>query len=116
MGVPATTVSSWAPASMFASWSEDGVNISVPIASLELLTAALADGETGDARQVAASLCETMYRWYNGLTTKPQAMEVQLLSRQIQTFGDFAGKDKITYSFTFAREYAERTVVAEPSS
>jgi hypothetical protein len=39
-----------APSSLFPSWSEDGTTISVPIASIANLTAAEADGTTGDWR------------------------------------------------------------------
>ena len=69
-------VTGWSPSAAFTGWSEDGTNITVPIASLADLTAALADGTTGDARQVILSFVATAFDWYNGLTTQPEAMIV----------------------------------------
>lgn len=58
-----------APSSLFASWSEDGTNITVPIASIDDLTAAEADGTTGDWRDVMSRILDHVYNYYDGLAT-----------------------------------------------
>lgn len=110
-----TPGTAWTPADMFPGWSEDGTLITVPIAAFNLLTAATADNTTGDARQVASSICSTMFEWYNELTTVPEGMEAKIWNRRIQTTGDFEGSEKITYQFVFYRVYPEQTMAAEPT-
>ena len=68
-----------APTALFASWSEDATNITVPIASIPELTAAEADASDGDSRKIAYALMEQLYAWYNALDTadKPAKMIVR---------------------------------------
>jgi hypothetical protein len=61
-----------APSSLFASWSEDGTTISVPIASITDLTAAEADGTTGDWRDVMARILDHVWDYRAGLATADQ--------------------------------------------
>lgn len=58
-----------APTQVIASWSEDGTNVTFPIASVPELTAAEADATTGDSRKVIFALMEKFYQWYLGLAT-----------------------------------------------
>ena len=58
--MPATTV----PTTFLASWSEDATNITLPIASVTGLTAAEADGASGDIREILRTLLETVYAVY----------------------------------------------------
>ena len=58
-----------APSSLFPSWSENGTTISVPIASIANLTAAEADGTTGDWRAVIGRLVDDVYNYDNALAT-----------------------------------------------
>lgn len=62
------------PSSLFASISEDGTNITLPIASVTDLTAAEADGTTGDWRTLMGRIIDHVYAYYNGLAPadKPQ--------------------------------------------
>lgn len=59
-----------APSSLFASWSEDGTDITVPIASITDLTAAEADGTTGDWRDVMLRILDHVYNYNEGLATE----------------------------------------------
>lgn len=102
------------PPDVFPSWAEDGTDITVPIASFNLLTAALADAATGDARAVLLSICSTAFEWYNELAEKPTALTVSYQPRRINSSGDFVGKLSVEYKFTFETEYPEGTVSDEP--
>lgn len=57
------------PNTWIASWSEDGTNITVPIASFPELTAAEADGTTGDIRKIVWAITEKLYQAYNATAT-----------------------------------------------
>ena len=61
-----------APSSLFASWSEDGTDITVPIASITDLTAAEADGTTGDWRDVIGRILDHLWAYREGLATADQ--------------------------------------------
>lgn len=110
----AAAATTWLPGSMFAGWTEDGTDITVPIAAFNDLTPAFADAVTGDARQVASSICSTVFEWFNELTTQPEGMTVKISSRRQQISGDFEGSEKITYQFSFYRSYPEGLVSNEP--
>jgi hypothetical protein len=101
---------------VFTGWSEDGTDITVPISSFVDLTATLADGTTGDARQVILSFVATAFDWYNGLTTKPEAMIVSYSPGRMQGSGDFLGKQKAEYKVTVYLDYPEGTVTSEPGA
>ena len=58
-----------APTSWFTGWSEDGIDITLPITSVRELTAAEADAVSGDIRKVCFALVEEMYQQYNALAT-----------------------------------------------
>lgn len=53
------------PTAWIASWSEDGTNITVPIASFPELTAAEADAATGDIRKIVWAIMQKLYNSYN---------------------------------------------------
>lgn len=103
------------PSSLFSGWSEDGTDISLPIATLASygLTAANADATTGDARQVALSLSSRVFTWYNELLTKPGAMTCEMRRRSIPAAGSFIGKEPIEFKFTFYTEYPSGLVADE---
>lgn len=58
-----------APSSWIGSWSEDGTTVSFPIASLDQLTAAEADGATGDWRDCLMRIIDHTYEYVNGMAT-----------------------------------------------
>ena len=67
-----------APSSWLADWSEDGTDISVPIATFPQLTAAEADGTTGDIRKVLFALADAFYQAYNAkaIADRPTKMAI----------------------------------------
>ena len=57
------------PTDWIASWSEDGTDITVPIASFPELTAAEADAASGDIRKIAFAWMEKLFQAWNGKAT-----------------------------------------------
>lgn len=57
------------PEAWIDNWSENGTQISVPIASFAELTAAEADSTNGDIRKIVWALMEHMYTEYNNTPT-----------------------------------------------
>lgn len=55
------------PTNVIASWSEDGTNVTFPIASIPELTAAEADAATGDSRKIIYAMLERLYQWWLAL-------------------------------------------------
>lgn len=106
-------VSYWSPSTMMAGWSEDGVNITVPISSFPGLTAADADGLTGDARKVVTAFASAAFAWYNNLPTKPGAITVTYDPGRIQTSGSFAGTQKVEFKTAAYLDYPAGTVTDE---
>lgn len=67
-----------APTQVVASWSEDGTNVTFPIASVPELSAAEADASTGDLRKVWFALLSKLYAWWVSITAadRPAKMTV----------------------------------------
>lgn len=88
------------PSTHIASWSEDGTTISVPIASFPELTAAEADGTTGDIRKIMYAFCHKFNALY-------EAMAVADRPVKMTTFrsSSIAG-DVITRSYTITFKLA----------
>lgn len=53
------------PSTWIPNWSEDGTNITVPIASFPQMTAEEADATTGDIRKVVFALADKIYEAWN---------------------------------------------------
>jgi hypothetical protein len=67
------------PTTWIANWSEDGTNITFPLASLDQpLTAAEADGTEGDWLDCFFSLVDHTYQHYNSLASadKPTKLTI----------------------------------------
>lgn len=100
-----------APNTWVASWSEDGTDITVPIATFSELTAAEADGTTGDIRKVLFAICEHLWSQWNtkGSANQPTQMTIARSSTVNES------TDQITkrYTFTFVTESTGTEVVAE---
>jgi len=66
------------PTEVIAGWSEDGTNVTFPIASVPELTAAEADAVDGDLRRVWYALLMQLHAYFSTLNTedKPAFMNV----------------------------------------
>lgn len=100
-----------APPDWIASWSEDGDDVTFPIASIPELTAAEADATTGDMRKVLFAICDQMYEVYNALETasKPTKMTIY---RSTST-NDLTGAVTKSYQFVFSVDVGSVEVVDE---
>lgn len=93
-----------APATWWPSWSEDGTTISVPIASFPEMTAAEADGTTGDICNVLYAMLHKTYAKYVSLATadKPTTMGVYKNVAENAT----TGKQTVTFTVQFVTSIA----------
>jgi len=66
-------------------WSEDGINITVPIASITGLTAAEADVTTGDIRQILLKLLSRIKTVYDGLPSADRPATLFITEAQSAT-------------------------------
>lgn len=105
-----------APTELFAGYSSDGTNITIPIASISGLTAAEADTTTGDWRSIFLSLCATAFTHYDGLADedRPTALIASPPTQYPVTSGDLEGTFRQTYSFVFYNTFAMPDVADEP--
>ena len=87
------------PSTWIASWSENGTNVTFPIASVPELTAAEADADTGNINKVVFALCEKLYANFNALplADRPTKMTVY---RSTST-NDQTGVTTKTFQFQF---------------
>lgn len=77
------------PDAWFASWSEDGTNITVPIASITGLTAAQADVTTGDIREVLLKIISRIKTVYDGLAEADRPDTLVITEHQTSTTRKF---------------------------
>ena len=99
------------PNTWIDSWSEDGTTISVPIASFPELTAAEADGTTGDIRKIVWAIMQKLYNEFNGRATadRPTKMNITKSSSINTTTGVVTN----TFNVTLYTEIATQEVPAE---
>lgn len=77
------------PDAWLASWSEDGTNITVPIASLTGLTASQADTTTGDIRQVLLKLLDRIKTVHDGLPEADKPDTFTIIKTVTETTTDY---------------------------
>jgi hypothetical protein len=98
------------PTDVIAGWSNDGTDVTFPIASVDQLDAAESDAVTGDSRRILFALMEQYYQWYVALPVadRPGQMTISK-SSQLQSDGTF----KNTYSTVFYCAVTDQEVVDE---
>jgi len=106
------------PEDLFPGYAWDGTDLKIPLTTLDDhgLTAALANATTGDPRTIFYALAARAEEWLKDLATDdmPKALTVRPRASIIQTTGVFAGKERITLSFTIYRDRPEGTIAEEP--
>ncbi len=100
-----------APNAWIPSWSEDGTNITVPIASFPELTAAEADGATGDIRKVMFAVLDKLWDHWNSLPAADRPTKMQV--RRSTITNDAAGTQDRAYTFTFTTAVSVEEIVSE---
>ena len=74
-----------APTDWIASWSEDGTDVTFPLASIDQFTAAEADASTGDSRDCILRLLDHTYDWYDGLAAADKPGKLTVRRRMSQS-------------------------------
>ena len=102
------------PAQWVANWSEDATNITIPIASIPEITAAEADGTTGDMRKCIYALLAKFYAFWLTIPTvdRPAMMTIY---RSTST-NDVTGEIRQTFQFQFKVTQTGMEVADEESA
>lgn len=93
-----------------AGYSEDGTDMTIPLASLPELTAGEADASTGDIRKILFAFCAAMEAKFASLpqADRPAKMTV------VKTQGSLQGATvQVGFTFNFVLEIGELEVAAE---
>ena len=98
------------PSSFIASWSEDGTDVTFPIASLSELTAAEADAATGDWRKVLFAVLEHAYTYYTALPSGDQPTKVVITRSTTVDASDVMTR---TYTFRITSDILTKEVTDE---
>jgi len=72
-----------APTQLISGWSENGTDVTFPLASVPGLTAANSDASTGDWRDVVLFLVEQIYNHYNGLATADKPGKLSITRQRV---------------------------------
>lgn len=101
------------PTDWIANWSEDGTDITVPIASFPELTAAEADATTGDIRQIVWAIVTKLYEEWIGTPTadRPTKWTCSKSVSQNTTTGEVTN----TFTFVLKTTIETQNVSAEPT-
>ena len=101
------------PDSWISGISEDGTDVTFPIASLAELSAAEVDTVTGDIRKFMFALCDHMAdEWYaTAAANRPAQMSI---SRSTST-DETAGTQTKQFVFRFTTAPTSNEVIAEPA-
>lgn len=99
------------PNTWIPNWSEDGTNISVPIATFPKMTAAEADATAGDIRKVLFAIVDQLYdAWNNTAAADRPAKMVMTKTKAVDVATNLVTS---IYQFRFTTEISEEEVVAE---
>ena len=102
------------PTTWLENWSEDGTDITVPIATFPELTAAEADAVTGDIRKIAFAILEKLFSAYNG--TVEADRPIKWTMRKTASVDAVRNVIKSQYVVWFETEIGTQEVADESSS
>lgn len=99
------------PQIWFENLTDDGTNITVPIATFPELNATELDAATGDIRKVLYAICEKVWSRWNALLSadRPNKMTITKSSSVDTTTGIITN----VYTFTFKNSITAQDVAAE---
>ncbi len=102
------------PTTWIANWSENGINITVPLATFDELTAAEADAVTGDIRKIVFALIEHLYQTYIAKATADRPAKLTMT----KTVAANAVRNTLTsrYVISITTDIGTQEVRAESSS
>lgn len=87
------------PTTHIPNWSEDGTNITVPLASFPQLTAAEADAANGDIRKIAFALADKLERIFAAMAVADRPANMAITRNT--TTNDVTGVVQRSYNFVF---------------
>jgi len=99
------------PSAWIADWSENGTDVTFPIASIPYLDAVEADGTTGDIRKVMFALIEKIYSTYIETASADRPTKMTL-SKSVSTNTE-TGVITNNYSIRFYTRISDQEVVSE---
>lgn len=99
------------PNTWFPAWTEDGTEITVPIASFPELTATEADGTTGDVRKIIFAICQAAYAKYMALPTTDRPTKLTITKNS--TLDSVTNILTSTFTFKFLNEIINQDVAPE---
>lgn len=100
------------PTGWFPSWSEDGTNITVPLASFSGLTAAHADAAGGDIREIIYAILETCWAKFEGLAAA--ARPTMMIIKKDSSSNEIDSSVTHKYTFEFVTLDTDQSVGPEP--
>lgn len=92
------------PTDWLPDWSEDGADITVPLATFPELTAAEADAADGDIRKIAFAIVDKLYAVYNATAVADRPTKMRITRGT--SANDETGVMVRSYVFTFDTEVA----------
>ncbi len=92
------------PTDWLENWSEDGTDITVPLATFPELTAAEADAATGDIRKILYAWCEKLYQQW--LATASDDRPSRMTIARSTAVDEENDRFTRTYQLTFVTEAA----------
>jgi hypothetical protein len=100
-----------APSAWISGWSEDATNVTFAIAQVPQMTAAEADGTTGDMRKVWYAMNHKMFATYNALAVGDVPARMTL--RKSSSVNTTTGQTTVTFTTTFVCDEGSVDVIAE---
>ena len=101
-----------APSTWLAGWSEDGTDLTIPLATFPEITAAEADGTTGDIRKSLFAIMDAIYESWAATATADQPSNMTVRKTSSFTTGATLRR---TYSIEFITDISGEEVAAEPA-
>lgn len=90
------------PPSWISGWSEDGTNITIPLATFTEMTAAEADATTGDIRKCLYAICEHLKDQWESTATADLPGKMTIST--VQTVNSSTGVITKRYTLSFDTE------------
>jgi hypothetical protein len=101
------------PTTWLPDWSEDGTDITLPIASLPQLTAEEADAATGDIRKIAFAIADKLYAAWMATASADRPSKMTLTRGT--NINDQTGVIVRSYTLQFELESVAEEVADEPA-
>lgn len=101
------------PSTWIANWSEDGTNITIPIATFSELTAAEADATTGDIRHVLFAILEELWDTWDGTAAADRPGKLTLTKTASVDVSSGVTRNVYTYKFVIDTTVSAQEVQAE---